>query len=1222
MCYRPNLLDFSSTLQNSGSKLKVVVMSASINQQQFSEYFFGCPVIECEGRMHAVELIYKPVPTEKIEFEYQTGSFSENYDSDSESFDESNDEENETPSKSKLVLHAVHVLFNDIIPREKGDVLIFLPGKREIHGALELIKNLSGNRGNLTCTNYVRKVVCCTNIAETSLTIPGVKYVIDAGLARKVAYDHELRVTALELQSNSQASAKQRQGRAGRIEPGFCYRVCSEEEFEKLKKYDEPELKQCPIDELYLYALKWFGSIENLVLMPDAQPDESSVRFAEERLLNLKFIIRSPMRDISLPDEGKLAINLMGQISLEGVRMILESRKLGLLVQAIQFAVLVKQGSDLQVKKVTRYEVEGRSLYLDELGDAFTWFRIYKTYLEIEQRKGRSETHTDQREWKVIQNLGAKNWCQNIGVNYEILRSIHKSIDSVYRTLKQQKIVSQEFHEQFVPLDQILEPLHNLLVTGYFHNIAEMHEKPFIESGYSMLTPSNVTRDFCETERGSSEQNHTHLLKIYLSNKSALSKLGDVVENTYVIFTELFKTSGGKVFMQAACRIQSEKIIDHASDRWLKQNNIVQRKMPFSLSELKSFVTKLPIQFVGPKILGEVLKELKHMKLDDDSSYLQSLEKRSGAVIRFMFDSGQIGIYGSECEAKNANEKSDLKKLVEDKKLQFIRNDYQVPYPHSKKRRTLGLFESGLRLNDTAISVPQAEVVTNYSKIKPTVIMFRNIAPDEKPNLEATLEDIRENCHNDEVLELWGEPQIFDNDFFTDRTGCPCLKIKFTSAIVAEYIDSNFKSTAEQNGLSEAHCFLDNNVEIFVPDTYIYPSVHEIAEDFPDVKITARKRLFVLSSLNWKAKNSVIDFKNTLNEQEIFLSEVVKETDIGLPKSAWKHTFKRLQEIKEKVESESECENYLIQLHGSIKPFFEVFGDDKYEISCDIQTELDLVRGKVKNHEDNLLFFLSYKLQRGELKRLRTKLSELRGQFLSDCVTFTVTLGSRNDDKILPTVRVLAPSRELGLKAFYELKRNIETTQATSTMEAKNGDTKCCKCLQKIHLDKPLKHIKKKKGADVVDLNPEVHDMGFSLTICGCIYCSSCLYNLACDQIEAGIFHKSGIKCDAISDQTRKMCDQIIINQDLKDRLSFNLWSDLLDAAWLSYLTFWASSKPVVIDSCPACMEFFTYPRGIVGVIRCPNSYCKDYHCSRCGSTVYDEDTFYYHTNENCSCAD
>ncbi len=204
--------------------LKVMVSSATIESQRFSEFFNGAPVIQVEGRTFPVEVLYEPPP-----------------------------EELDLP---EAVARAVANV-TSLDPR--GDILVFLPGEREIR---ETEQELSGlalrhtvvqplyarlsaqDQSKVFASVSERRVILATNVAETSLTLPGIVYVIDAGLARLSRYDSRTGTTRLMIEAISQASADQRKGRCGRVRDGICVRLYDEQSFQARPAFTDPEIKR------------------------------------------------------------------------------------------------------------------------------------------------------------------------------------------------------------------------------------------------------------------------------------------------------------------------------------------------------------------------------------------------------------------------------------------------------------------------------------------------------------------------------------------------------------------------------------------------------------------------------------------------------------------------------------------------------------------------------------------------------------------------------------------------------------------------------------------------------------------------------------------------------------------------------------------------------------------------------------------------------------------
>ncbi|QKG27356.1 ATP-dependent RNA helicase HrpA [Actinomadura verrucosospora] len=212
--------------------LKVIITSATIDPERFSRHFGDAPIVEVSGRTYPVEVRYRPVA-----------------DPDDPSADPDRDQ-------IQAIIEAV-----DELGREApGDVLVFLSGEREIRDTADaLTKHFTRQKGSAEVlplyarlsaaeqhrvfqAHRGRRVVLATNVAETSLTVPGIKYVVDPGTARISRYSHRLKVQRLPIEPVSQASANQRKGRCGRVSEGVCIRLYSEEDFESRPEFTDPEI--------------------------------------------------------------------------------------------------------------------------------------------------------------------------------------------------------------------------------------------------------------------------------------------------------------------------------------------------------------------------------------------------------------------------------------------------------------------------------------------------------------------------------------------------------------------------------------------------------------------------------------------------------------------------------------------------------------------------------------------------------------------------------------------------------------------------------------------------------------------------------------------------------------------------------------------------------------------------------------------------------------------
>ncbi|MEO8384989.1 MAG: ATP-dependent RNA helicase HrpA, partial [Betaproteobacteria bacterium] len=232
------LLGYVKQLAPRRPDLKIIITSATIDPQRFSKHFSGAPIIEVSGRTYPVEVRYRP----------------EHF------LDESDDA---VPIED-AVLKAVDELFHNT---SEGDVLVFLPGEREIrdcdealrkhHPAhteiLPLYSRLSNaEQDRVFQRSDRRRVVLATNVAETSLTVPGIRYVIDTGVARIHRYSPRSKINLLQIEPISQASAKQRSGRCGRVSAGIAIRLYSEEDFNARPSFTTPEILRTSLADVIL----------------------------------------------------------------------------------------------------------------------------------------------------------------------------------------------------------------------------------------------------------------------------------------------------------------------------------------------------------------------------------------------------------------------------------------------------------------------------------------------------------------------------------------------------------------------------------------------------------------------------------------------------------------------------------------------------------------------------------------------------------------------------------------------------------------------------------------------------------------------------------------------------------------------------------------------------------------------------------------------------------
>ncbi|HEY6078753.1 MAG TPA: ATP-dependent RNA helicase HrpA [Polyangiaceae bacterium] len=245
--------------------LKVIVSSATIETERFAQFFDGAPVIQVEGRTFPVEVLYEP-PADDVDL-------------------------------PDAVADAV-VNVSSLDPR--GDILVFLPGEREIreteqaltarqlrHTQVQpLYSRLSaGEQAKVFASIPQRRVILATNVAETSLTIPGIVYVIDTGVARLSRYDPRTGTTRLQIEAISQASADQRKGRCGRVRDGICIRLFDEQSFAARPAFTDPEIKRTGLAGVILRMKSLgLGDVEEFPLLdpPSARAISEGYRVLQE----------------------------------------------------------------------------------------------------------------------------------------------------------------------------------------------------------------------------------------------------------------------------------------------------------------------------------------------------------------------------------------------------------------------------------------------------------------------------------------------------------------------------------------------------------------------------------------------------------------------------------------------------------------------------------------------------------------------------------------------------------------------------------------------------------------------------------------------------------------------------------------------------------------------------------------------------------------------------
>jgi ATP-dependent helicase HrpA len=264
------LLGYLRQLTGRRPDLKIIITSATIDPERFSKHFDKAPIIEVSGRTYAVDLRYRPLEEEGVS------------------------------ERDEAMQQAIVDAVDELSREDRGDILIFLSGEREIRETAETLRKhrlqvtevlplyarlAPSDQAKIFKPSGRRRIVLATNVAETSLTVPGIRHVIDPGFARISRYSHRSKVQRLPVEFISQASANQRKGRCGRVAEGICIRLYSEEQFESRREFTEPEIQRTNLASVILQMkLLRFGDIASFPFIdpPDARLVRDGYRLLEE----------------------------------------------------------------------------------------------------------------------------------------------------------------------------------------------------------------------------------------------------------------------------------------------------------------------------------------------------------------------------------------------------------------------------------------------------------------------------------------------------------------------------------------------------------------------------------------------------------------------------------------------------------------------------------------------------------------------------------------------------------------------------------------------------------------------------------------------------------------------------------------------------------------------------------------------------------------------------
>jgi ATP-dependent helicase HrpA len=401
------LLGYLAQLLPRRPDLKVVITSATIDPERFSRHFGDAPIVEVSGRTYPVEVRYRPLL----------------------------EEDGEESDRDQIT--AITDAVEELMGEGKGDILVFLSGEREIRDTAEalnkkqyrftevlpLYARLSHAEQHRVFQQHTgRRIVLATNVAETSLTVPGIKYVIDPGTARISRYSHRTKVQRLPIEAISQASANQRKGRCGRTSDGICVRLYSEDDFNARPEFTDPEILRTNLASVILQmTAAGLGDIEKFPFIDP--PDHRNIRDGVQLLQELGAF------DPAQKDPRKKLTEMGRKLSQLPVdprlaRMVVEADKNGCVreVMVIAAALSIQDPRERPAEKQTQADQQ-HARFKDETSDFLAFLNLWR-YVREQQKERGSSSFRRMCKQEYLNFLRIREW-QDI---YSQLRTVAKQM--------------------------------------------------------------------------------------------------------------------------------------------------------------------------------------------------------------------------------------------------------------------------------------------------------------------------------------------------------------------------------------------------------------------------------------------------------------------------------------------------------------------------------------------------------------------------------------------------------------------------------------------------------------------------------------------------------------------------------------------------------------------------------------------------------------------------
>ncbi|MFI5061610.1 MAG: ATP-dependent RNA helicase HrpA, partial [Actinomycetales bacterium] len=419
------LLGYLKQLLPKRPDLKLIITSATIDPQSFAEHFADAqgtpaPIVEVSGRTFPVEVRYRPLVAEAL--------------------DDEGADADPIPSADRDYLQGINDAIDELAREAAGDVLVFLSGENEIRDAADALRGrnlphtevlpLYGRLSSAeqhrvfqrsTMPGIRRRIVLATNVAETSLTVPGIKYVVDAGTARISRYSVRAKVQRLPIEAISQASANQRSGRSGRTSDGIAIRLYSQEDFAKRPEFTEPEILRTNLAAVILQMISLgLGDIAAFPFL--TPPDSRGIKDGLDLLFELGAVVKAKDGTSALTNIGRNLAQL--PIDPRFARMVVESKRHSTSreVMAIVAGLTIQDPRERPVERRGTAD-EHHARFADQTSDFLTLLNLWN-YLEEKQKELSSSAFRRLCKAEFLNFLRVREW-QDV---YRQLRQLAKPL--------------------------------------------------------------------------------------------------------------------------------------------------------------------------------------------------------------------------------------------------------------------------------------------------------------------------------------------------------------------------------------------------------------------------------------------------------------------------------------------------------------------------------------------------------------------------------------------------------------------------------------------------------------------------------------------------------------------------------------------------------------------------------------------------------------------------